>query len=109
MERSQAYWQMKTFSQLRQCYVRLLCHDAFDLFYVLLCKSMGTSRRSFVDNSSFILIDLYPSLEGRLADVKDRKTAFYGKFPLKNSMDSCGTNFRRFSFHAMNYTQLPKN
>ena len=57
---------------------------------------------------SFIFIDLYPSVEGRLADVKDRKSAFYSKFPLKNSMDSCGTNFRSFSFHAINYTLIRK-
>lgn len=99
---------VQAFCQLRQCNVWLFCYNGLYPFHVFRCKNWGTSRRSFMEDPAFILIDYNPSVERGLADVKNRKSTFYGKFPFKNGMDSCGTDLRSFSFHAMNYISKPE-
>ncbi len=109
MDRCYTGWMIETFRKFSQGRVRLLSHDLFDLFYVFICQDRSSSRRRFVDDPSFILINLHPSIERRLADRENGQRILYGQFPLEDGMSSCGTDFRSFSFHAWIIPTLAKN
>ncbi len=71
MDRCYTCWMIETFRKFRQRDVRLLSHDLFDLFYVFFCQDRSSPRRRFVDDPSFFLIDLHPTIERRLADMEN--------------------------------------
>ena len=108
MDRCYAGYIAKAFRKGLQSYVWLLSHNLFDLFFVLFCQNSFSTRRRFVDDPSFIPKDFYPPIERRLTDIEDGKAVLNGKFSIEDGMDSRGTKFRSFSFHAVDYNYIRK-
>ena len=108
MDRCYAGYIAKAFRNDLQSYVLLLIHKLFDLFFVLFGQNSFPPRRRFVDDPSLVPVNFYPPVERRLTDIEDGKRVLDGKFPIEDGMNSRGTNFWSFSFHAMDYNYIRK-